>query len=134
MNKIQCTNVELVNMLVIIEKTLKSSRGSILAMEWTSSKKKLIEKKNKSAKKQKVENKMKKDISKKKTIEKQKYFHYNKDGHWKQNYPSYLVSLKNKKEGAPSKGMLIIKSNLIIFSTSSWMIDSGSSAHLGTFM
>ena len=62
-----------------------------------------------------------------------KYFHCNSDGHWKQNCPTYLATLKNKKEG-PSGGMLVIESNLTVSSVSSWVLDSSSSAHLCTSM
>ena len=113
---------------------MKGSKGSVLAMEWTSSKRKSYEKKKKSVKKQKVEgSKKKKAEPKKKTDGKGKYFHCNSDGHWKQNCPTYLATLKNKKEG-PSGGMLVIESNLTISSASSWVLDSSSSAHLCTSM
>ena len=45
MNKLDCIIPELVNMLVTTEGTLKSSRGTVLAVERTSSKKKSTEKK-----------------------------------------------------------------------------------------
>ena len=35
-NKIQCIIYELVNMLVTTEESLKSARGSLLTVEWTS--------------------------------------------------------------------------------------------------
>ena len=35
---------------------------------------------------------------KKKAADKEKYFHYNTDDHWKWNCPTYLATLKNKKE------------------------------------
>ena len=61
MNKLDCTILKLVNMLVTIERTLKNSRGTVLAMEWTSFKRKFSwKKKNKFAKKQKKESKPKK--------------------------------------------------------------------------
>ena len=44
-----------------------------------------------------------------------------------------MATLKNKKDG-PSGGMLILESNLTISSASSWVLDSGSSAHLCTSM
>ena len=56
-------------------------------------------------------------------------FRSDKDNHWKWNCPTYLTTLK-KKEGGPFGGMLVIEINLTVFSTSSWMFDSGSSAHL----
>ena len=43
-----------------------------------------------------------------------------------------MTSLNNKREGGPSKGMLVMETNLMISSTSNWVIDSGSSAHLYT--
>ena len=39
-----------------------------------------------------------------------------------------------KKEVGPSGGMLIIESNLMVSSTSSWVLDFGSNAHLCTSM
>ena len=59
--------------------------------------------------------KKKKVELKKKAADKEKYFYYNTDGHWKWNCPTYLATLKNKKEIGPSGGMLIIESNLMIF-------------------
>ena len=55
MNKLDYTLLELVNMLVTIEETLKSSRGSILAVEqaFSSKKKSSVKKKNKIMKKSK---------------------------------------------------------------------------------
>ena len=88
-------------------------------MEWTSSKRKSTRKKKvKSAKKQKKENRPKKKISKK-TKAKEKCFHCDAEGHWRRNYPLYLECLKTKKDDKPSKGMLIIESNLMVSSTSS---------------
>ena len=46
---------------------------------------------------------------------------------------SILESLKEKGE-MPCEGMLVIKSNLIIFSTFNWILDSDSSAHICTSM
>ena len=50
MHKMQCTLVELMNMLVMAELSLKGSKGSVLTVERTSSKRKSFGKK-KSAKK-----------------------------------------------------------------------------------
>ena len=130
MHKMQCILAELMNLLVTVELSLKDSKGSVLTVERTSSMRKYFEKK-KSVKKQKVDGKKKKMEPKKKTAEKEKYFHCNSDGHWKQNYPQYLAILKNKKD-SPFEGMLVIESNLTIFSISSWVLDSSSSAHLCT--
>ena len=61
MNNIDATLPELLNMLVTTEGTLKSSRGTVLAMERASSKRKSsFKKKKKPAKKQKNEAKPKK--------------------------------------------------------------------------
>ena len=46
---------------------------------------------------------------------------------------SILKSLK-KMDEMPCEGMLIIESNLMIFSTSSWVLDSGLSTHICTSM
>ena len=81
MHKMQGTLAELMNILVMTELSLKSSKGSVLTVERTSSKRKSFGKKKKSAKKQKVDGKRKKTESKKKAAEKGKYFHYNSDGH-----------------------------------------------------
>ena len=83
MHKMQCTLAELMNMLVTAELSLKSSKGSVLTVERTSSKRKSFGKKKKSAKKQKVDGKKKKMEPKKKATKKEKYFHCNSDGHWK---------------------------------------------------
>ena len=69
-------------MTVTAELSMKGSKGSVLAMEWTSSKRKSSEKKKKSAKRQKVEGaKKKKTEPKKKADVKEKCFHCNSDGH-----------------------------------------------------
>ena len=100
MHKLQNFLAELMNMLVTAELSMKDSKGLVLAMEWTSSKKKSYEKKKKSAKKQKVEGTKKKKVEPKKKIDvKEKYFHCNSDGYQKRNCPTYLATLKNKKEG-----------------------------------
>ena len=65
MNKIDVTLPELLNMLVTAEGTLKSSKGTVLTVEWASSKKKSSFKKKKSAKKQKTEAKPKQQVLKK---------------------------------------------------------------------
>ena len=126
---------KLVNMLVSVEETLKSSRGTILIMERTSSSKKKFDwkKKSKRTKKQKKESKPKKDISKK-VEAKRKCFHCDAEGHWRRNYPLYLESLKIKKDDKPSEDMLIIESNLTVSSTSNWILDSSLSAHICTLM
>ena len=66
MNKLDCTISKLINMLVTTDRILKSSRSTVLAVEWTSSKIKSIgKKKAKFAKKQKKKNKPKKEVSSK---------------------------------------------------------------------
>ena len=55
MHKLQNSLAELMNMLVTAELSMKDSKGSVLAMEWTSFKRKSFGKKKKSMKKQKVE-------------------------------------------------------------------------------
>ncbi|OAY68753.1 hypothetical protein ACMD2_23782 [Ananas comosus] len=79
MNKIDCTNAELLNMLITIEGTLKSSKGSVLAVERASSSKRKSNWKKKPAKKQKMKNKPKKEASRNKAADKGKYFRYNVD-------------------------------------------------------
>ena len=69
------------NILVTAELSMKDSKGSVLAMEWTSSKRKSFGKKKKSVKKQKMEGgKKKKAELKKKVADKGKCFHCNNDG------------------------------------------------------
>ena len=68
-------------MLVTAELFMKDSKGSVLAMEQTSSKRKSFEKKKKLAKKQKVEGGKKKKAELKKATDKEKYFHCNNDSH-----------------------------------------------------
>ena len=67
MNKLDCIIPKLINMLVTAKEILRSSRGTILTVERTSSirRKSGWKKKNKSAKKQKKESKPKKDVPKK---------------------------------------------------------------------
>ena len=81
MHKMQCTLAELMNMLVTAELSMKGSKGSVLTVEQTSSKRKSFGKKKKSAKKQKVDGKKKKTESKKKNADKGKCFHCQSDGH-----------------------------------------------------
>ena len=119
MNRLDCTIPKLVNMLVTTKGTLKSSRGTVLTVERTSSKKKSTEKKKaKFAKKQKKEGKPKKKVSSKAEA-KGKCFYCHAEGHWRRNCSKYLESLKTKKSDKHSEGMLVIESNLTISSTSS---------------
>ena len=76
----------------------------ILTVEQASSKRKSTEKKKnkKSVKKQKIESGKKKKAPKK-ASDKIKYFYYNVESHWRRNYPTYLVTVKNKKKDAPSE-------------------------------
>ena len=48
-----------------------------------------------------------------------------------------MATVKNRKKDRPFKGtsdMLVIETNLTISSSSSWVLDSGSNAHLCTSM
>ena len=50
---------------------------------------------------------------------------------------AYLTTVKSKKKDGASEGtsdMLVIETNLTIFSSSSWILDSDSSTHLCTSM
>ena len=85
-------------------------------------------------KKQKIKRGKKKKAPKK-ANDKEKYFHCNVKGHQRRNYPAYLATVKNKKKNMPSKGtseLFIIKTNLMIFSSSSEILDFGLIAHLLT--
>ena len=71
----------------------------------------------------------------KKADNKEKCFHCNIEGPWRRNYPTYLATIKNRKKDGPSEGkfeLLVIETNLTVFSSFSWVLDSGSSAHLCT--
>ena len=69
-------------MWVTIELFMKSFKGSVLAVERTSTKKNFFGKKKKIAKKQKMKDGKKKKVEpKKKTADKKKYFFCNIDGH-----------------------------------------------------
>ena len=82
MHKLQNSLAELMNMLVTAELSMKGSKGSVLAMERTSSKRKSYGNKKKTAKKKKVEGTKKKKVeSKKKADVKEKCFHCSSDGH-----------------------------------------------------
>ena len=90
----------------------------------------------KHAKKQKNEAKPKKQVPKK-ADDKKKYFHCNVEGQWRRNCLAYLMTVKSRKKDGPSEGtsdILVIETNLMISSSSSWTLDSGSSAHLCTSM
>ena len=82
MNKIDSTLFELLNILVIAEGILKSSKIMVLIVEQASFKRKSIRnKKNKMpVKKQKTEIKKKKKALKK-ASDKEKYFYCNVEGH-----------------------------------------------------
>ena len=132
MNKIDSTLSELLNMQVTVEGTLKSLKSTVLIVEQTSSKRKSSFKKKKLAKKQRNEAKLKEQILKK-ADDKKNYFHCNIEGYWRRNYLAYLATVNNRKKDGPSEGtsdLLIIETNLTIFSSSSWVLDFDSSAHL----
>ena len=77
------------------------------------------------------------DTPKKAAASKKKYFHCHSDGYWKRNCLLYLKSLKKQKADAPSEdisNLLVIESNLMVSSTSSWVLDSSLSAHICTSM
>ena len=130
MNKLDYTLPEWLNMLVIIEGTLKSSKRSVLSVEWASRPKRKSLGKKKLTKKLKKE---KKEAPKSKFItNKGKCFHCNVAEHWKRNCPTYLENLKKAKATGPSEGMLIFESKLTITSSFSWILDSDSSVHICT--
>ena len=137
MNKLDASLSELLNMLVTAESTLKSSRDTVLAVEQTSFKRKSsFKKKKKSMKKQKNKVKSKKQVPKK-GDDKRKYFHCNVEGHQRRNCPTYLATVKSRKNDGPSEGtseLLVIETNLMVSSSSSWVINFDSSAHLYTSM
>ena len=59
------------------------------------------------------------------------------EGTLKSSKDSILKNLKSKKGDTPLEGMsnmLVIESNLTISSTSSWILDSDSSAHVCTLI
>ena len=73
----------------------------------------------------------------KKIDDKKNYFHYNIEGHWRRNYPAYLVIVKSRKKDGLFEGtfdLLIIETNLMVSSSSSWILDFDSSTLLYTFM
>ena len=77
MNKLDCTIPKLVNMLVTTEKTLKSSKGIVLAIERTS----LSKRKSNWQKKSKPMKKQKKESKPKKVADKEKCFHCDANNH-----------------------------------------------------
>ena len=81
MNKIDSTLSELLNILITVVGTLKSSRDTVLTMERASFKRNSsFKKKKKSIKKQKNEAKPKKQVLKK-ANNKEKYFYCNVEGY-----------------------------------------------------
>ena len=131
MNKLNYALPELLNMLVVTEGTLKSSKENVLLVEQASRpKRKSLGKRKKPAKKLKKE---KKEAPKPKSkTDKRKCFHCNVVGYWKRNHPTYLADLKKAKAIGPSEGMLIFESNLMVTSSFNWRLDSSSSTHIST--
>ena len=106
MNKLNYALPDLLNMLVVTECTLKSSKKNVLSVERVSrSKKKSLGKKKKPTKK--LKKKKKEDPKPKSTTDKRKCFYCNVVGHWKRNCPTYQVDLKMAKVVGPSEGMLV---------------------------
>ena len=107
MNNIESSIPKLINLLKIVQPTLKKEGKAVMLVDSSSSKNK---KKRKSTKpKRGVAKKKAKEASLKGTC-----FHYGKDGHWKRNYKAYLESKKNVTCDAPSfSSIYLIKVNTI---------------------
>ena len=101
MNKIECTLVELLNMLVTAQKAIHNEKEKEIALIASSCR----TKKNKGNKSKKAKervpktlggeskNKSKKKVEKK---DKEKCFYCQGEGHWKRNFPKFLESIKGK--------------------------------------
>ena len=139
MNKIECTLVELLNILVTAQKALQgSNKGKEVALIATSSgtKKKSNKKKKGKIKVIKPTGAIAKNKGKAIVREEQgkgKCFHCQGEGHWKRNYPKFLESLKTKAKGKQGEGKAfsnLFTSRYSKSSSNAWVLDTGVSSHI----
>ena len=127
-NNMVVTLTKLRNMLQRAEDLTKKDKHIVLMFEkGKSSKPKHNKRKfgnNKSSKQNVLKKKTKKDKSE------DVYHLCKKSGHWKRNCYKYLASLKKEKSSEGMNTILIIETNLLVDSSNSWCIDSGTTSHI----
>ena len=118
MNNKETSILELVNLLKIVEPTLKKEGKTMMHVDSfgsKSNKKRKIKKKKGRAAKKKA----------KETSSKGTCFHCGKEGHWKRNCKAYMESKKKVAHDAPSYlGIYVIKVN-IVSRDNLWVLDTG---------
>ena len=70
---------------------------------------------------------------KKKIVDKGKCFHCNKDGHWKWNYPKYLVEKRAENENKGKYDLLVVQICLMQNDNSTWILDSRTTNHICSY-
>ena len=125
MNKLNTTLPELLNMLKIAKSHFKSEKALLLV-----DKKKSMAERKDSKRKQNPKGSIQKR-KKAKDFANDIYFHCGKQGHWKKNCKSYLVSLKYDASGA-SKDLYMIQTSLSLSASTfnSWILDTACGFHI----
>ena len=125
MNNIESSIPKLINLVKIVEPTLKDKGKAMMIVESLGSKNK----------KKKKTTKPNRGVAKKKakeTTTKGTCFHCHKDGHWRRNRKAYLESLKKKALDAPfTSGMFVIEVNTIC-NSNLWVFDTCCGSHIYT--
>ena len=125
MNKIECTVVKLLNMLVTTQKAIQRSKGKEVALIAYSNKTKKKGNKKKKGKKSVVKpisgiSKNKGKAHVREDQSKGKCFHCQGKRHWKRNCPKFLEFLKIKRKGNQGEGETF--SNLFAFKCSKSLV------------
>jgi hypothetical protein len=133
MNDMEKTVAELHGMLKIVEDSIKKNPNHVMMVQmekkkrkhWTPPKGKGKEMVFDESSSSNPKTKGKSDPS-----PNQECFHYHKKGHWFNNCKKYLEEKKKKKGSETSaSGINVIKINIAVSSSDSWVFDTGSMIH-----